>query len=217
MKKKSCICKACGAEIRTGAKFCQYCGAKIEKPLYKKWWFWLIVVAVIGAIGSGGSETESEQIATTPTTTQATTNEPTTEPTTEPSTEATTEPVAEQETFSSEDASELVMTMIKLSVSDKFDYYTVEGDETGITLCVATEGVAEDVVAAKLSGYDENYEPWVEAKDNFAGLCSSIYDSAIEFGMKDPVITLSVLNDQNHDNVLLMIMNGAVVYDVMAE
>lgn len=26
---------------------------KVKKPLYKKWWFWVIVVSLVGAIGSG--------------------------------------------------------------------------------------------------------------------------------------------------------------------
>lgn len=202
-------CKACGWMIEKQARFCPQCGTKNNKPIYTKWWFWLIVVLVIGAIGSGGSDPEVDPITTVPTTTQASTFEPTTE--------ATTTPVTEEETLSSAEAAELVMTMIEMSVSDGFDYHKVEGDETGITLSLASDGVAKDVVAAKYAGYDENYEPWVEVKTNFVFLCNSIYDSAIEFGMEDPVITLIVLNDQNHDNILLGITNGVVIYDVMAE
>ena len=26
---------------------------KLQKPLYKKWWFWVIVVCLVGAAGSG--------------------------------------------------------------------------------------------------------------------------------------------------------------------
>lgn len=33
---------------------------KVKKPIYKKWWFWVIIaVLVIGAFGGGGSDTEA--------------------------------------------------------------------------------------------------------------------------------------------------------------
>lgn len=45
------ICKACGAQIAKNAKVCPACGAKNPKPIYKKWWFWLIIILVIGIAG----------------------------------------------------------------------------------------------------------------------------------------------------------------------
>ena len=143
------------------------------------------------------------------------TSEPTIE-TAEATTEATTEPVVEEETLSGAEAAELVMTMVKLSVVDKYDYHKVEGDETGITVSLAINGLIDDMTLALVSGHDENYEPWMEVKDSMVGLCNTIHDAAVEFGMQDPVISLLVLNDKNHDNVVLMIMNGVVVYDAMA-
>lgn len=41
-------------------------GNKTVKPLYKKWWFWVIVVCLIGAVGSalsGGDETSKDPTA----------------------------------------------------------------------------------------------------------------------------------------------------------
>jgi predicted amidophosphoribosyltransferase len=44
-------CKGCGKQIDAGSSSCPHCGLKIKKPLYKNWWFWLIVaVVVIGGI-----------------------------------------------------------------------------------------------------------------------------------------------------------------------
>lgn len=61
-------CKVCGAFNYKNAKFCFRCGHKIDyKPLHKKWWFWLIVVFIIGAIGSGGSDAETKNETVTPT------------------------------------------------------------------------------------------------------------------------------------------------------
>lgn len=53
MKRKPKLCNVCGKEIASSAKICPYCGAKIKKPLFKKWWFWTIIIVLVAAIGSG--------------------------------------------------------------------------------------------------------------------------------------------------------------------
>ena len=54
--KKLTACKACGNEIAKSAKSCPHCGAKNKKPIFKKWWFWVIVVAVFVSAVSGEDE-----------------------------------------------------------------------------------------------------------------------------------------------------------------
>lgn len=66
MSAKMIKCKSCGNDISSDAKACPSCGAKVKKPIYKKWWFWLILVVlfigIIGASGDGdgGTSTSSE-------------------------------------------------------------------------------------------------------------------------------------------------------------
>lgn len=50
-------CKACGTEIAKSAKACPHCGAKSKKPIFKRWWFWVIVAAAL--IGATGGEDET--------------------------------------------------------------------------------------------------------------------------------------------------------------
>lgn len=50
-------CKTCGKEIAKTAKVCPSCGAKVKAPVYKKWWFWLIMIIVIGSLGSSPENT----------------------------------------------------------------------------------------------------------------------------------------------------------------
>lgn len=67
MAGKMTTCKHCGAEIAAGAKVCPQCGGKNKKPLYKRPWFIiLIVVILMGAVGSaGGGDKEPQEGVTT--------------------------------------------------------------------------------------------------------------------------------------------------------
>ncbi len=51
MKNKLTTCPVCGAEMASSAKACPSCGAKPKKPIYKKWWAWVLLVVVIAVIG----------------------------------------------------------------------------------------------------------------------------------------------------------------------
>ena len=61
MASKLTNCSVCGAEMAANAKACPQCGAKNKKPIYKKWWFWVIILFIVfGIIGSaGGSKSDS--------------------------------------------------------------------------------------------------------------------------------------------------------------
>ena len=43
MKEKLKTCPVCGKEMAAGAKACPSCGAKNKKPIYRRWWFWVLV------------------------------------------------------------------------------------------------------------------------------------------------------------------------------
>ena len=65
------VCKKCGQSFEDGFNNCPNCGesvnGKTKKPIFKKWWFWLIIVFVVFVvIGSiGGSDEPSTQPDTT--------------------------------------------------------------------------------------------------------------------------------------------------------
>lgn len=52
-------CKACGKEIAANAKSCPSCGAKNKKPIYKRVWFWCVLVLILMAIGSSVGENKT--------------------------------------------------------------------------------------------------------------------------------------------------------------
>lgn len=64
MAHKMTTCKACGKEIAKSAKFCPSCGAKNKKPIFKRWWFWVIVLLLLGSVGNAGNETDRSNAET---------------------------------------------------------------------------------------------------------------------------------------------------------
>lgn len=71
---KMVTCKHCGTEIAASAKVCPKCGGKNKKPIYKRPWFIaLIVIIIIGVIGSAGGDKTSNEAGNNDT--QVTTSE----------------------------------------------------------------------------------------------------------------------------------------------
>lgn len=67
-KSRMTTCKHCGAEIAASAKVCPQCGGKNKLPIYKRWWFIVIIVLIvlsaIGGSGSGSASSASSSKAT---------------------------------------------------------------------------------------------------------------------------------------------------------
>lgn len=54
-------CKNCGALIPASSKVCPSCGAKNTKPIFKRVWFWVLVVIVAFLLWPTGDGEESTQ------------------------------------------------------------------------------------------------------------------------------------------------------------
>ncbi len=69
MSSKIIKCKSCGNDVSSNAKSCPNCGEKNKKPLFKKWWFWLIIALIVifafGSSGESNNESESTTISET--------------------------------------------------------------------------------------------------------------------------------------------------------
>lgn len=208
MATKFIRCKVCGQMIPQNAKMCPYCWSNNKRPFYKKPVFWALVCFffLILVFGNGSDDKGSAE------NTAETRIEATVEESIDTSTEATTE--ATTETLPPVD---VLLGIINKSLAGTFDDNSVEIIDSGIVVSIACDGLAEDMTLMKAQGFDETYSDWVTFRDAMVLLCRSYSDAAEELGLENTIIYLNVLNDQNKDNILLGIVNGAVLYDMMAE
>jgi len=73
MKMKQC--KTCSNQIASNAKSCPNCGAKNKKPIYKRAWFIILTVIIVGSIGANlGDSSETTTTVNSSNTTKETTN-----------------------------------------------------------------------------------------------------------------------------------------------
>ena len=198
MNKKMTNCKVCGAEIAKGAT-CPHCGAKNKKGCLPGILAAFAIIVILGLIGGGESESADNEVETNG--------------------------VAQEEVQQAvEDAApaadvdpETIMATLKAAYGEEFDYFNIEGDETGFTIYIGINGLAADTAVAKAAGYDETYEPWAESRAAIESLYDSTYEFLETYGMKNPSLMICVVNDSNTENILLVVYMGEIVYDVMAE
>jgi len=74
MKMKQC--KTCSNQIASNAKSCPNCGAKNKKPIYKRAWFIILIVIIVGSIWAnlGDSSETTTTVNSSNTTKQETAN-----------------------------------------------------------------------------------------------------------------------------------------------
>ena len=62
-------CKKCGQTIDKGAVICVNCGCKVRKPVYKKWWCWVLMslatLMTIGIISPSDTDADNSNNGTT--------------------------------------------------------------------------------------------------------------------------------------------------------
>lgn len=138
-------CRECGAALQEGAKFCPECGAPVEgaaartapgvqleypaerqtrakKPIYKRWWFWVLAVIVAANILRPVGSSAPSRSAPTQTPAPTLTPRPTPKPTPKPTPAPTPKPTPELEPALPESA-------IRPEVKDFLDSYEAFMDE----------------------------------------------------------------------------------------
>lgn len=80
--KRMKICKACGKEIAKSVIACPYCGVRIKKPIYKRWWFIAVIaiIIIVAIIQAAGGDTKVKSTGPSTGTTEASKNETSNKP-----------------------------------------------------------------------------------------------------------------------------------------
>ena len=131
-------------------------------------------------------------------------------PTSTPAPTATPEPTATTQTTLSV---EEIKALLEKSLKAGTDYYTIECDNTGMTVNMAFNGLYNEVVAAISLGIENN--TWADMRATFVETCARARILMMNAGVENPLVMFSIVNDTATDYVMLSIVNGEVIYDVM--
>jgi len=102
-------------------------------------------------------------------------------------------------------------------LADSFEDYTIEYDEESDCIMIATwsDGVAE--ATQYVSSNSELKASWQELRANMNTMSDTAKDYVDACGYEDTSVIVSLLNDLNLDNVLLLCIDGQVFYDCTEE
>lgn len=106
---------------------------------------------------------------------------------------------------------ETLCSTIKTVLGKNYSGCTVTHDDSTITVSVWIDGLALSLA----SGDQDTKDSWETAKDSLSELSESIDELVDTAGYNDVNVLFNVLNDLNHENALLSMLNGVVIYDVL--
>lgn len=114
-----------------------------------------------------------------------------------------------------------MITLIESVLIQSFgkDNYTITCDRDNkiIYLNVWYDGIIAELTAIKLSGGDATDEDWMTVKRSIVNNAKSVCNFINECGYEDFNLSYNVLNDMNHENILLSVVNTTIIYDVMED
>lgn len=219
-KFKTVKCPHCGKDIIPGSPFCPACRKDIrwdasdlgespapnnKKPLTKRWWFWAVcVVLVLGIIGNIGNAINDSKntVSQAPEDTSS-----------KVSVAESSQVSASSSTVSLEALTEKMNEILRQNYSGS----NIVFDDKTVQVTVWLDGIAAAVATCQQEGRGADDKEWMGAKDGTLALAKSLEEVLDSAGYSDMNVALNFANDQNHDNALLSIYNGDIVYDVLAE
>lgn len=172
----------------------------MKKPLFKRWYFWVIIIFLL--IGFGGSSSSTKTNNETKPTEEVVEVEDAPEP------EGTSEVVIE--TYSLEDYVIYLTKMAEDSFpSDTYDKNIYVKDNT-----VFFELSAHGLVAEILSNPKEAQD----LSKQLLSMSTTMWETEKELtGKEDVNFVFSLLNDTNKENCIILINNDTIIYDAIQE
>jgi len=211
-------CENCGQEIDKAAKFCPECGTAVnrdkkavkaaeKKPIYKRWWFWtLIVLLLLGSFGAGKASSSEETVPET--------LPPAVAPEELPAPAIREVPVATEAAPAEVEESDLdyLISLIDPILEENFENHSISYEDNILTINVWNAGIAEGATLAA-AGESECLRLWDDIITNQKEMCKVLLELVQTMGFDDVGVAVNVLNDLNTENVLLTTFNGMVFYD----
>lgn len=110
---------------------------------------------------------------------------------------------------------EAIIEMLQLSF-EAAEYCKIEKIETGFIVRFAMDGVYASVQLAKIGLEDlADWKPMIVQK--FCELSKLTYDFLISYEIENANIVLVLMDDLEYKTPFLIVLNGDVIYDVLAD
>lgn len=185
----------------------------------------LSLALILSLFACGDSGTKDSSADSSPSAAISTAPDPTPtpdQPSEDPSTDPTTNISEAPESSASQNGNSSVSldtlcVLIKSVLADSYSGCEVTHNDESVIVNVWIDGLAAELTLAQLSETDSYKESWNTAKENTASLAGSICDLIDTSGRDDVYLIFNVLNDLNHENVLLTILESTVMYDAIEQ
>lgn len=111
---------------------------------------------------------------------------------------------------------DMLCGLVEIALGGSFSGKDVYHDGKDLIANVWMDGLTEELYAVKDHG-GESPESWENVKVSMVNLAESLCNVLSTYGQEDFELRLNILNDTNHENVLLSILDDTITYDVMEE
>ena len=112
-----------------------------------------------------------------------------------------------------------IITLYEISLGQNFNEdgqgYEVKRQDNAIIVNVWSDGITAEAMEAKTN--DAYRASWDQMVENLKDACKSFQNVLDENGYSDMAAAVCVVNDVNHDKILLMIAKDTVMYDAVNE
>lgn len=98
-----------------------------------------------------------------------------------------------------------------------FPYHEIECTETGITVSFSMDGAGSTVANAKAQGKTVDDPDWVKIRNAIIQIYDSIRQVTDTLNVTDIPITVNFVNDKDTEEIIVSVIDGEIVYDILAE
>lgn len=125
-------------------------------------------------------------------------------------------PVTISANAESTDAS-VAKALIEITFSTIDCDYDIHANSSGVLVRFSGEDYSYMYLMAQLFGNEETDKLMAEAAQETAKLCSTLQSQIESLGIKCPNLTLMLTDYNEKDYIFLIVYNGQIVYDILAD